>query len=122
MLGRNTLVSCAVFLISIVLLWVLVEFFGMNALLAAAIGFVVANTVHFAFGHAWIFAGTDRPLASGYMYFLATSGVGLAITMTLYAVLLRFTPMDYVVARVLVSLVAGLIMFALNAVLNFRRL
>jgi putative flippase GtrA len=61
-------------------------------------------------------------LVSGYAFFLATGGIGLLVTMMLYAALLRFTSMDYVVARVLVSLVAGLIMFALNAVLNFRRL
>ena len=42
--------------------------------------------------------------------------------MTLFAALLRWTPINYLVARTLVSVVAGLAVFLLNAILNFRRL
>ena len=122
MLGRNTVVSCLVFAISFGLLWLFVEWFGMNELLAAAIGFVVANTMHYALGRTWIFRGTDRAVASGYVYFLASGGLGLGVTMLLYAALLHLSPINYLVARVLVSVFAGLAMFALNATLNFRRL
>lgn len=122
MLWRNTVVSVLVFGVSITLLWVLVEFLGMDEVLAAAIGFAAANSLHYALGRAWIFRGTERKLATGYVYFLASGGLGLAVTVGLYAALLRHTPMDYLVARVLVSVFAGLIMFALNATLNFRRL
>ena len=38
------------------------------------------------------------------------------------AYLIRWTPIQYLVARVLVSVIAGLTVFLLNAVLNFRRL
>jgi hypothetical protein len=53
--------------------------------------------------------------------FLLNAGVGLAVTMVLYALLLAYTPLDYLVARVIVSVFAGLVVFVLNAVLNFRR-
>jgi hypothetical protein len=36
--------------------------------------------------------------------------------------MIRWTPINYLVARVLVSVVSGLTVFLLNAVLNFRRL
>lgn len=122
MLWRNTVVSCLVFGVSIASLWVLVEFLGMKEVVAAAIGFVAANSLHYALGRSWIFRGTDRAIASGYVYFLASGGLGLAVTVGLFAALLRYTPMNYLVARALVSVFAGLIMFALNALLNFRRL
>lgn len=122
MLGRNTLVSCLVFTLSIGLLWVLVEFLHFDEVVAAAVGFIVANTLHYALGRAWIFEGTDRAVTTGYVLFLFNSGVGLGVTVALYAALLRYTPIDYLVARVLVSLVAGLVIFVLNATLNFRRL
>ena len=122
MLGRNTLVSCLVFALSIGVLWVLVEYLHVDEVVAAAIGFIIANSLHYALGRAWIFEGTDRAAATGYVLFLFNSGVGLVITVVLYAVLLRLTPIDYLVARVLVSLVAGLLIFVLNATLNFRRL
>lgn len=122
MLARNTLVSCSTFALSLVLLWLLVEYANVDEVVAAAIGFLASNTLHYTLGRTWIYRGTDRAIATGYVYFLASSGVGLAVTVVLYWAMLRFTPIDYLLARVLVSLIAGLIMFVLNATLNFRRL
>lgn len=121
MLVRNTVVSTGVFLLGLALLWLLVEHGGMDEVIAAGIGFITANTMHYALGRGWIFRGTDRALASGYAIFLVNGVIGLAITMALYAALLRWTPIDYLVARVIVSVFAGLVMFVLNAVWNFRR-
>lgn len=122
MLGRNTVVSSMVFLISIGSLWALVEFLDFNEVLAATIGFLAANTVHYILGRTWIFRGTERTLAKGYFYFLVSSGIGLFLTVTLYAAMLKYTPVNYLVARVIVSVFAGLAMFAFNATINFRRL
>jgi putative flippase GtrA len=121
MLGRNTVISCMTFLFDLVLLWLLVQL-GWGKIEAAAFGFVVANTIHYALGRTWIFAGTERGLASGYAYFLVNAGLGLAITVTLYAAFISYTPVNYIVARILVSVLAGLAVFLLNAILNFRQL
>jgi putative flippase GtrA len=122
MLARNTVVSCGVFAFDLALLWALVALLGMGKLLAAAIAFVAANTVHYIFGRTWIFRGTERPVASGYVYFLVNAGIGLAITLVLFAAMIRWVPIHYLISRTLVSVVAGLTVFLLNAVLNFRRL
>jgi len=58
---------------------------------------------------------------SGYALFLINGGIGLAITMGSMALLLANTPINYLVARILVSVIAGLTIFVLNAVWNFRR-
>jgi putative flippase GtrA len=122
MLVRNTVVSCAAFAFDIALLWAMVEYSGIAMMPAAAIGFIAANTLHYVFGRVWIFRGTDRGVATGYIYFLLNAGVGLALTMGLYAAFIHWTSIDYIVARVLVSVIAGLAVFVLNAVLNFKRL
>jgi len=122
MLARNTVVSCGVFALDIALLWLLVERGGMGKIAAAALAFVIANSLHYGFGRSWIFRGTDRALASGYFYFLVNAGIGLVITIGLFAAMIRWTSVNYLVARVLVSVVAGLTVFVLNAALNFRRL
>lgn len=116
------MVSCLVFGIGLALLWALVELWGVNKLLAAAAGFLVSNSIHYAFGRAWIYRGTERGVASGYAYFLVNAGIGLVITISLFAAFLRWTSMNYLVARVVVSVFAGLAMFLLNAMLNFKRL
>jgi putative flippase GtrA len=121
LLARNTIVSCGIFAFDIALLWVLVQM-GMGKVAAAALAFIIANSLHYAFGRGWIFKGTDRGLAEGYVYFLINAGIGLMITISLFAAMIRWTPINYLVARVLVSVVSGLTVFLLNAVLNFRRL
>lgn len=121
MLVRNTVVSAGVFLIGLGVLWLLVEQAGMDEVIASGIGFAVANTLHYVLGRSWIFRGTERGVASGYALFLINGAIGLTLTMVLMFVLLQITPLNYIVARVLVSVVAGLLVFVLNAVWNFRR-
>ncbi len=120
LLVRNTVVSCIVFALGLALLWALVEKLGFDKLVAAAAAFLAANTLHYVFGRTWIYRGTERGVALGYAFFLVNTGVGLVITTLLFAAFLEWTSINYLVARVLVSLVAGLAMFLLNAVLNFR--
>jgi putative flippase GtrA len=122
MLARNTIVSCGIFAFDIALLWALVELAGLGKVAAAALAFVIANSIHYGFGRGWIFRGTSRALASGYFYFLVNAAIGFIITISLFAAMIRWTSINYLVARVLVSVVAGLTVFVLNAVLNFRRL
>lgn len=122
MLARNTVVSCFVFAFDLALLWALVQYAGMDKLVAAAVAFIAATSLHYGFGRTWIFRGTERGMASGYAYFLINAAIGLAVTMLLFAAFIRWTSINYLVARTLVSVVAGLTVFLLNAILNFRRL
>ena len=121
MLVRNTVSSTLSFGLSIGVLWLLVTYARMNEVLAAAIGFGAAQTAHYALARGWIFPNSDRAVASGYVIFLLNAGLGMAITVGLYAALLQWTSMNYLVARVLVSVFAGLAMFVANATVNFRR-
>lgn len=122
LLARNTVVSCLTFAVGLVVLWVLVHFAHLPKVLAAALSFMVGNTLHYALGRRWIFRGTDRGVAAGYGFFLINGAIGLAVTTLLFAAFVHFTPVNYLVARVIVSLIAGLAVFLLNAIFNFRRL
>lgn len=122
LLGRNTVVSIAVFLVGLAALWLLVEFAGTDPLVATGASFLIATTLHYALGRAWIYRGTERAVVAGYGYFLVNAALGLSATVLLMAALLEWTPIHYLVARVLVSLFAGLAMFLSNAILIFKRL
>jgi putative flippase GtrA len=119
-LVRNTVVSTFVFGVDLALLWLLVEQAGMGKIVAAAVAFVIANSIHYGFGRTWIFRGTERKPVSGYVYFLANAGVGLLVTLVLFAAFLAVLPTHYLFDRILASVFAGLTVFVLNAVLNFR--
>lgn len=122
MLLRNTIVSCSVFAVGLLVLWLLVEFAHVRQMIALAFSLITANTLHYLIGRAWIFPGSDRKLASGYFYFLVNAGIGMVVTMVLFALLIRFTSINYLLIRVFVSLFAGLLTFLLNALVNFRQL
>lgn len=72
-------------------------------------------------GRAWIYRGTDRRLVPGYAYFLANAGLGLIATVGLFAALLELG-LHYLLARIVASIFVGLMLFVLNATVNFRSL
>jgi putative flippase GtrA len=120
MLARNTVVGTSVFAIDLLILWGLVSKCGMPKLTAGAIGFLVSTSLHYVAGRSWIFRGTTRPAVSRYFYFVTTAGAGLVMTLLMFAALIEWTNINYLIARIIVSLFAGLAMFLLNAVFNFR--
>jgi putative flippase GtrA len=119
-LGRNTVVSCGVFLVGLAVLWVLVDMFGVQQLVAVAISFLVANSLHYAIGRLWIYPDSDQGLARGFFYFLVNAGIGLVLTVAFFALLTDLVGMHFLIARAVASLFAGLAAFLLNALLNFR--
>ena len=122
LLGRNTAVSIGVFLLGLAMLWALVELGRMDKTLATGLTFMIATTLHYALGRTWIYRGTTRTIVPGYGYFMVNAGIGLVLTVILFDALIQATNIHYLVIRIAVSVIAGLVMFLLNAVLNFRRL
>lgn len=118
---RNTIVSLFVFTLGLALLWLMVERLEVAKVPAAAISFLVSNTIHYAFGRTWIYRGTERRLAAGFAYFLINALVGLAMTVALFSAFLELG-LHYLLARIVASIFVGLTLFLLNAVLNFRSL
>lgn len=122
MLVRNTVVSCTAFVVGLAVLWLLVDVLGFGEIVALPFSLITSTTLHYVLGRTWIFRGTTRGWADGYVYFLANAGIGLLLTFVLYSALVHWTAVHYITARIVVSLVAGLVTFLLNALMNFRQL
>lgn len=122
MLARNTVVSCTAFALGLAVLWLLVDQLHFDEVLALPFSMLSSTSLHYVLGRTWIFPGTTRGWADGYLYFLANAGIGMALTFVLYTALVRWTPVNYLVARIVISLFAGLVTFLLNAMMNFRQL
>jgi len=121
LLARNTVVSTFVFVLGLVLLWLMVQHLDVAKIPAAAFSFLVSNTIHYVFGRTWIFRGTDRTIVEGYAYFLVNGVLGVGITVGLFATFIELG-LHYLLARVVASIFTGLVLFVLNAFLNFRSL
>lgn len=117
---RNAVASSLCFAIDMGLIWVMVSQLGFNQYVAVTLGFITANALNYAFARLWVFRETDRGLFTGYVYFLGNALVGLGIILAGFALLTGPLDTHYLVARVMVSLCSGTIVFILNATLNFH--
>ena len=120
--GRNTVASFFAFGIDVALLWLAVEWGGLPYLPAAAAAFLLAMSIHYALARIWVFRSSERGMAKGYAYFLVIAGIGLVVTLGAFALLMELAGLHYLVARVLASVAAGVLVFFLNAVFNFKAL
>ncbi|WP_114952045.1 GtrA family protein [Sphingosinicella terrae] len=118
--GRNTIASFLAFGIDLALLWTLVEVAGIGRLPAAAAAFLLAMSVHYVVSRLWVFKGSRRGMASGYLYFLVNAGIGLVVTLAVFWSLIDLLEIQYLIARLIASVVAGLLVFFLNAAFNFK--
>ena len=118
--GRNTAASILAFGFDVALLWIGVEYLGLPPLPTAAVAFMIAMSLHYVLARIWVFPNAERGLASGYLYFLVNAGVGLVVTLAAFWALTEWTEIHYLIARVIASVAAGILVFGLNAVFNFK--
>jgi putative flippase GtrA len=122
MFGRNTIASIGSFLLDLAILVALVELAGFPRVPAAAVAFVIPLIVFYFLQREWVFPGTDRGVAEGFVYFLIIMGIGFVAMLAVFWTLLEVTDLHYVLARILASFVYGIIVFVLNGIFNFKQL
>lgn len=122
MFGKNTIVSIGAFLLDLAILSALVELAGVPHVIAAMLAFIVPMIIFYIFQRTWVFPGTQRGVASGFAYFMINIGIGFAVMLATFWALLEFTPLHYLIARVLASVVNGIVVFLLNGFFNFKEL
>ena len=122
MLARNTVASIGTFLLDIAILAALVELAGMAHVPAAVIAFLIPLVVFYFAQREWVFPGTRRGVASGFVYFLINMGIGFLTMLGVFWALLEFTDLHYLFARVIASVVYGIVGFVLNGMFNYKQL
>ena len=122
MFGRNTVASTIAFALDLAILWSLVELLDVPRVIAAVIAFVIPMVVFYFLSREWVFPGTRRGVGSGFVFFIANVGIGFVVMLAVFWGLLQFTGLYYLVARILASVVSGVVIFLLNGFLNFRQL
>jgi putative flippase GtrA len=122
MFGKNTVASTIAFALDLAILWGLVELAGLPRVASAVIAFIIPMVVFYVLERNWVFPDSDRGMTSGFFYFMVNIGIGFLVMLAVFWALLHFTPMHYLVARVLASMVSGIVIFLLNGVFNFKQL
>lgn len=122
MFGKNTVASTLAFLLDLAILWSLVELAGFPRVPAAIVAFAVPMVLFYILEREWVFPGTKRGVASGFVYFMINIGIGFVVMLAVFWGLLLVTDLHYLIARVAASVVSGIVIFILNGVFNFKQL
>jgi putative flippase GtrA len=122
MFGKHSLASAAAFAFDLALLVALIEFAGLSWLPAATIAFAAANLVLYVLSRIWVFPDSDRGVATGLAYFMVVALIGLGVTLGTMALLVDGAGLHYAIGRVIASIAAGVVVFLLNAIFNFKAL
>lgn len=118
--ARNAVSSGLCFSIDMALIWLMVSQLGIDKFVAVTVGFLCANSLNYGLARVWVFRGSDRGLFTGYLYYLMNALIGLAVILGGFALLTTVFDAHYLLARVIVSLCSGTLVFVLNATLNFH--
>jgi putative flippase GtrA len=117
---KYALVGGSTFAFDLVLLFVLVDYFKMNEVVAAGVAFVIAVSINYLISRTFVFKGTKQGLKTGYINFIIIALIGLLIVtsgMYLMTVVLQW---NYLASRVIVAGFTGCWNYLMNLFVNFK--
>ena len=117
---RYTAVGVSTFLFDLLLLWIQIEMFHVYYLHAAVSSFLVAVSVNYFCSRRWVFKGSRRRLAAGYLYFFKTAVAGALTTGFLMWMFCTTTNGPYLLIRIIVAGIIGMGNYLIHLYLNFR--
>ncbi|MFA7252428.1 MAG: glycosyltransferase [Candidatus Paceibacterota bacterium] len=101
---RYGLVGVTGTLIDLAFLFILVEYFHLQVILAATISFILAATNNFVWNKIWTFNNKNKAYHHQYLKFLIISFIGLNITLLLMSLLHLILGLWYILAKIITSL------------------
>ena len=117
---RNTLVGASTFALDLGLLALATNVFHIPYYISTPIAFLLAMSLNYFIGRRFVFRGTERKVHTGYLYFVLIAGGGAIVITALVAGLVTYLHFEYLLARVLVAIVIGVINYLLNLYVNFK--
>ncbi len=117
---RYFFIGIITFLLDLWLSSILIESFGVHLLLSVGFSFFIAISLNFFLSRRWVFHGSERNIFHTYIYFIQIAVIGVFITISLMWILVTFTPFHYILSRVLIAGIVGVVSYLGNLRLNFR--
>lgn len=118
--ARYLSVGVSTFVLDLGMLYVAVNFLGIPYYLATPGAFLIAVTCNYFISRPFVFKGSTRAWHHGYAYFILLAIAGAAATTVLVAALVSYAHMFYIVARILVAGIIGMVNYLVNLHHNFK--
>ena len=118
--ARYTGIGLATFGIDLLLLFLFIDYFGLNVLFATGLAFLIALSINYFLSRRFVFKYSARDLKEGYVYFLIVALIGMGFTVALMWGLMTYTALSVLISRILVAFFVGLGNYFVNLLYNFK--
>ena len=117
---KYVIVGVSTFIFDLVLLYIFIDIFLWNYIIATGAAFALAISVNYFFSRRYVFKGTLRSFYAGYIAFMviASAGIGIAMLgMVLIVGVFHFHIWD---ARIIIAGVVGIWNYLMNLYVNLK--
>lgn len=115
-----SIIGVGTFLFDLYLLNIFTNQLGWYYLQAVIVAFLIAVSINYALSRYFVFKGTTRSVAKGYLYFLQIVIFGVLLTTGFVYLLVEYTPLQPIQARVYTAGIVGIFNFLMNNFFNFK--
>ncbi len=117
---KYSFVGVSTFLFDLLCLFLLIDVFDVNYIVATGLAFLVAVSINYYISRKYVFKGTTRPFKVGYVFFIASSLLSLFIIMSCMYVMVEILAFNYLISRISVAGITGFGNYLLNLMVNFK--
>lgn len=117
---RYVLVGSSTLGFDLLLLYTLVNTFGVSFVIATPVCFCIAASINYLVSRRFVFTRTERSLVHGYGYFAALAACGAFITTVLVAGFVTYLALPFLAARVCAAGLVGIGNYLFNLHVTFR--
>ncbi|TIH20135.1 GtrA family protein [Marinifilum sp. JC120] len=117
---RYTCVGGGTFLFDLAMLYLFTDKLDWAPVFAAGLAFFIAVSINYLISRKLVFKGTTREFKQGYLGFILIAGTGLVVVTGGMFVMVDILKWQYVVSRILVSLITGMWNYLFNLYVNFK--
>ena len=118
--AKYTLISSTAFGFDLLLLFILVDVFSQNQVIAAGIAFVIATSIQYFIVRRIVFPETQQTIARTYVAFLTIGTTGLLVIMGLMYIMTTILEWNYLVSRIGIAGFVGMWNYLMNLYINFK--
>lgn len=117
---KYSAVGVSTFIFDLILLYVLVDVYGLPQVSAAGLAFLMAVSINYWLSRRFVFKGTLRGVKAGYSNFILIAVAGLLIVMSGMYMLTEQFGLPYLLARIITAAVTGSWNYLINLFVNFK--
>jgi putative flippase GtrA len=113
-------IGFSTFLFDLFLIFLIVELFGVDDVLAAGIAFLIAVTVNYFFLRRYAFSETREGVAKTYTFFIVMATVGFFSITGLMYLFVKVLEINYLFSRAFIASMVGAVGYLINIFFNFK--